>query len=293
MRRVLLLALLASFALPAAAQRCDTALADADEQYRAGYFDDVIERLSDCLDRNAFSSEERRRAYRLLGLSYIGKDREEEARAAVRSLLEIAPDYQPDPAIDPPPFVDLVREMNRPIPPPADPITAQAPQPVSRTKGFMGSLSAIGTGYSDEGTDLSGGGADLVLGYGVTPQVAVVLRLGGAALSGSNLVGSFTSGIATLGGRYHIGGGQRAFVPYLGGGAAFQTISYMEGGLSVDFNGPGGEIEGGILYFFNPSLALSGGISLLFASLSNDADPESFSATTVNVGAGISWSPGQ
>src|SRR5690554_6080066 len=138
MHRALLLALLATLAVPVAAQRCDTAIADADEQYRTGSFDTAIARLTDCLDRNAFTAEERRRAYRLLGLAYIGKDREADARRAVQSLLEVAPDYQPDPNVDPPPFVAMVSEVRRRQPRPSGPVPATGA--VSSTRGFMGGL---------------------------------------------------------------------------------------------------------------------------------------------------------
>src|SRR6056297_557789 len=137
MRCVLLLVLLTFCAIPAAAQNCDAALDDAGEQYRSGYFDEAIELLTDCLEQNAFDADERRRVYRLLGLSYIGKDREQDARAAVRSLLEVAPDYQPDPALDPPPFVALVEEMNRNVPaPPVEPSESSPTRLASVTKGF-------------------------------------------------------------------------------------------------------------------------------------------------------------
>lgn len=300
MRRVLLLALLAFLAVPAAAQNCDTALDDASEQYRAGYFDEAIELLTDCLERNAFDAEERRRVYRLLGLSYIGKDREQDARAAVRALLEVAPDYQPDPAVDPPPFVQLVEEMNQATPPPPveRPNTANVPPPVSITQGFMGALRAQGTRYSDEGGDLGGAGGDLTLGYGITPQIAAVLRISGSALEENVSLGS-----VGLGGRYHIGGGRAKLVPYLGAAVAYQTASFEDSGVSLEFAGPGGEIEGGVFYFFSPSWALSAGVTALFTSLDNpDLDdllaslgiePGAFSATTLNFGVGLSWSPRQ
>jgi hypothetical protein len=295
MRRVLLLVLLASFAVPVAAQNCDTALEDAAEQYRAGYFDEAIDRLNDCLEQNAFGAEERRRAYRLLGLSYIGKDREQDARAAVRALLEVAPDYRPDPALDPPPFVALVEEMYQgELPPPTQPNTANLPPPVSITEGFMGALRAQGTRYSDEDGDLGGAGGDLTLGYGFTPQLAVVLRLAGSALEDGPSGESISAGRVGIGGRYHIGGSRSKLVPYLGAAVAYQSLTVEFMGVSADASGPGGEIEGGVLYFFSPSWAINGGVTALFSSLSNeDLDVDSFSATTLNFGLGLSWSPRQ
>ena len=301
MRFALLLAFFAASALPAAAQRCDTALADADEQYRAGYFDQVIERLSDCLDQSAFSSEERRRAYRLLGLSYIGKDREQDARAAVRSLLEVAPDYQPDPALDPPPFVQLVEEMNRSDQPmPATPATpSSAARPVSSTQGFMGALNAIGTGYADSDDDsASGTGLGITLGYGITPAIAVYVQLNGTAFSdfGDGL-GEGSIGSVGLGGRYHIDGGQRKLVPFIGGGASFQSLSLdfdpSLGGGSDAYSGAGGTVEGGLLYFLSPAFALDGGVQALFSSLTSDQTDRTITTTVIHIGFGVSWSPGR
>jgi tetratricopeptide (TPR) repeat protein len=286
---VLLLLVGSSLATPAAAQarRCGTALADAEEHYRSGYFDRAIERLDACLDADELDAEERRQAYRLIGLSYIGKDREQEAREAIRALLEVAPDYQPDPALDPPPFVEMVAEVKR-----QRPATPGGPQPaaqrlLSTNRGFQGALRGQGTSYSDDGGSLSGGGAEVSLGYGLSPTLAVLLKLGGSSLGDGVSVGN-----AGLGGRFHLGGGQRRLVPFLGAGAVFQTATVESGGLSADFSGPGGEVEAGLLYFLSPSLALDGGVSALFSSLENNA-VGSFSATTVNVGFGVSWRPGQ
>jgi hypothetical protein len=291
MRRVLSLVLLAFLAVPVAAQNCDTALDDAAEQYRAGYFDEAIGLLTDCLEQNAFDAEERRRVYRLLGLSYIGKDREQDARAAVRALLEVAPDYQPDPAVDPPPFVQMVEEMNREAPP--ERMDAAPASLVSQTEGFMATLKAQGTRYSDESTELGGAGANLTLGYGLTSQIAVVLQLGGSSMEDDVSLGSVGLGV-----RYLLGGGRAKLVPYLGAAAAYQNATVESGGVSIEFSGPGGEIEGGVLYFFSPSWAISGGVTALFTSLDNPdledlgIDSEAFSATTLNFAVGVSWSLG-
>jgi hypothetical protein len=299
MRRLLLLALLASFALPAAAQNCDTALEDASERYRSGYFDEAIERLTDCLDKNAFSSEERRRAFRLLGLSYIGKDSEQDAREAVRALLEVAPDYRPDPALDPPPFVALVEEMNRnTLPPPAQPNTASVPPPVSITNGFMGAIDLGGTSYSDSDDDsASGAGAELTLGYGFTSALAAYVQIGFATFSDFSDIGEGSLLSAGLGGRYYLGGGQRKLIPFLGGGAFYQSLSVefddFLGGGADDYSGFGGGGEGGVLYFFSPSFAIDAGVRALFSSITSDAADRTITTTTFRFGIGLSWSPRQ
>lgn len=297
MRRFLLLAILASFALPVAAQNCDTALRDANERYRSGYFDEAIERITDCLEQNAFSAEERRRAFRLLGLSYIGKDREQDAREAVRALLEVAPDYQPDPALDPPPFVALVEEMNQgELPPPAQPNTANTPPPVSITDGFMAALDLGGTSYSDSDDDTAGGASyGLTLGYGFSSALAAYLQLGGATFSDFSDIGEGSLVNAGLGGRYHLGGGKRKLVPFLGGGVFYQSLSVefedFLGGGADDYSGLGGGGEGGVLYFFSPSFAIDAGVRALFSSLTSDAADRTITTTTFRFGVGLSWSP--
>lgn len=288
-RRLLPLALLAlALAGPAAAQStCRTALADADESYRSGYFDRTIDRLTGCLDADAFSPEERRQAYRLIGLSYIGKDREADARTAVRSLLEVAPDFRPDPAIDPPPFVRMVTEERRNVGV-ASATASGARRPASTSGGFLGALRVQGTSYTDEGGNLSGSGGDLTLGYGFSPTLSAFLKL-----SGSSLGDGISLGSAGIGGRFHIGGGQKKLVPFVGAAATFQTATIEESGVSADFSGAGGEVEAGLLYFLSPSFAIDGGVSALFSSLDSDLVEEPFSATTVHVGVGIAWSPGR
>lgn len=49
-------------------------------------------------------------AYRLLALTYIARDHDIQAKEAVKRLLESAPNYNPDDAIDPQSFRNLVAE---------------------------------------------------------------------------------------------------------------------------------------------------------------------------------------
>lgn len=272
---------------------CRTAFTAAEETYRNGLFDETIGLLNTCLDRDAFSSEERRQAYRLIGLSYIGKDREEGAREAVRALLEVAPGYQADPVLDPPPFVALVDEMR-------DEYDARQPAPprpassrVSQTQGFLGAFNLQGTGYSDsDGDSANGGGAQLTLGYGFTPALAVSVQLSGASFSDFGGFGSGTLGSFGVGGRFHVGGGAKKLVPFAGAGVSFQSLSLdLDEFGQVDYSGAGGGIEGGILYFISPAFAIDGGVQALFSSLSTDGRDDSITSTTVQFGVGVSWHP--
>ena len=286
-RPLLLLALLAALAGPAAAQTCASALDRAEASYQSGEFDAAIERLTTCLDQGALSPEERRQAYRLVGLSYIGKDREADARDAVVRLLEVAPNYQPDPALDPPPFVRLVEEMRRQRPD-LRPTTAPATLAAGGRTGFFGAVRVHGMGYSDSDADTySGGGGDLTLGVAVTPALAVYAVLSGAAGTGGGV--DLALGGVALGGRLQLGRGR--LVPFVGAAAAYQTATFSAGGLSVDYDGPGGEVEGGLVYGLTPSLSLDAGLAATVTTLGTALRADDVTATTVRLGVGLRWQP--
>jgi tetratricopeptide (TPR) repeat protein len=108
---LLVLVLLPALAPTATAQSvCAEELRQAQEHYEFGRFDRAITLLNRCLERDDLPQDERERAYRLIGLSYLGKDVLEQARENVRQLLRIAPNYQPNPAQDPPPFRELIAQ---------------------------------------------------------------------------------------------------------------------------------------------------------------------------------------
>ena len=141
----------------AMAQACTRELADADQAYTFGRFDEAINVLDRCLDKSNATSSEQQQAYRLLALSYIGKDDSRGARRNVEALLRINPNYQPDADQDPPQFVEMVREAKRDI--------ARAAQP-----------------REPEVEDEGGGGVSkwLLIGGGVAlAAVAAVLLAGG------------------------------------------------------------------------------------------------------------------
>ncbi len=96
---------------------CAKNLADAEQRYNTGRFDEAIGLITECLGKKDISEEEKMKAYRLLGLSYIAKDFLDDARNAVRKLLYMVPNYQPDPVQDPPPFTKLIEEVKQEKPP--------------------------------------------------------------------------------------------------------------------------------------------------------------------------------
>ncbi len=90
---------------------CEKQLTDAEQRYNTGRFDEAIGLISECLGKPGLSEQEKMKAYRLLGLSYIAKDYLEDARTAVKKLLDMVPNYQSDPVQDPPPFTKMVEEV--------------------------------------------------------------------------------------------------------------------------------------------------------------------------------------
>jgi hypothetical protein len=90
---------------------CEQQLTQAEEEYNTGRFDQAIGLITECLGNPGISEHEKMRAYRLLGLAYIAKDYLEDAKTAVKKLLDMVPNYQSDPVQDPPPFTKLVEEV--------------------------------------------------------------------------------------------------------------------------------------------------------------------------------------
>lgn len=303
MRYVLIGLMALIFAPFAAAQACDLVLTEAEQDYRMGQFDQAIDRLTRCLDSGALAGDERRRAYRLIGLSYIGKDREAEAREAVRQLLAVAPGYQPDPAMDPPPFVTMVEEERRT----ARPVRAQtAPRGTVApfaTEGFF--VRGFGAGLSngiESDPRETGGGGGLALGYGFGRGLAAFAQVEGSSVSG-NGGGSYTQAYFDLGVRYAFGEGQ--FVPYALGALTGQMARLPNvnlGGVVTDvtYSGAAFTLGGGALYFLAPGLALDGGLAFSLGSYSSveaggvsTSNFDALSSNAVRVQLGVSWFPGR
>ena len=90
---------------------CTKQLAQAENDYNRGRFDEAISMITECLGKSGIIEQERMRAYRLLGLAYLAKDYLEDARSAIRKLLDMVPNYKSDPVQDPPPFTKLIEEI--------------------------------------------------------------------------------------------------------------------------------------------------------------------------------------
>lgn len=99
-----------SITSPAKSQeKCVNAVTDAQEMYEKGLSPEVILLLSHCLP-DSIPQTEKVRAYRLLALSYLAEDFDNEARVAVKKLLDLNENFESDPTQDDAGFIKQVEE---------------------------------------------------------------------------------------------------------------------------------------------------------------------------------------
>lgn len=103
-----------------ASNGCAEKLSQAQEKYTLGLFREASELISPCAEESEASTPEKVAAYRLLALIYIAEDSLDAAGQAVRTLLRLEPQFQPDPIDDPPPFAKLVEDLRREMIQPAE-----------------------------------------------------------------------------------------------------------------------------------------------------------------------------
>lgn len=92
---------------------CEQALVRANGYYYDARFDDGIALLKHCLDQGAFSQEEQLQVYILLSMTCFANRQEADARQAIQILLELNPDYEPDPIRVQPSYRALVEAVRR------------------------------------------------------------------------------------------------------------------------------------------------------------------------------------
>lgn len=147
---------------------CETALREAEQNYYAGQFDQAIARVNGCLNKSGLAKEEKIKAYKLLSLICIAQENLEQARSNIRKLLELEPNYAPDPAQDSKEFVELIAKMKeqqprlQPPPPSETPPRQPLPQKSSVKKGGSRKWLWIGAG----GLAAAGATAAILLGGG-------------------------------------------------------------------------------------------------------------------------------
>ena len=103
----------------ASASPCADTLDTAEQAYRNRSYEEAIALASSCTDSEAVGRETAIRAYRLITLASLRQGALVQARSAVTDLLQIDPDYTPDPVNDPPAYDLFVSMVRRDTPPEA------------------------------------------------------------------------------------------------------------------------------------------------------------------------------
>lgn len=89
---------------------CDNPINEASKQFEAGRLNETISILESCID-NKNTNEEKIAAYHLLAMSYLSLNETDRAEEYVIKLLNLKPNYQKYPNIDPPEFSRLVNDF--------------------------------------------------------------------------------------------------------------------------------------------------------------------------------------
>ncbi|MEZ4701277.1 MAG: tetratricopeptide repeat protein [Rhodothermales bacterium] len=137
---------------PAQAQEasiCARALDMARTEFESGLFDRSSQRLSVCLERKAFTVDEERQAYLLLGMIYYSNLQIDQARDSLRNLLERDPSVELEGSQYKPGFVDLFSEVRSELQP--SPLPPPIPAPIKagpKRSGFWVSV-GLGPGGSE------------------------------------------------------------------------------------------------------------------------------------------------
>jgi hypothetical protein len=96
-----------------AQSRYEAELAQAEQAYNEGFFDQVIALANSCLTKGDLTPAEQAWAYKLLGQAHVSKNEPQQARIYVQKLLAAAPDYAPDQEQDLQLWISLVEEAKQ------------------------------------------------------------------------------------------------------------------------------------------------------------------------------------
>jgi tetratricopeptide (TPR) repeat protein len=103
--------------------KCGELLKEAETKYREGLLDETIALVNRCLDEKGLSLEESEDAYKLLGKAYHAKGLLTQSKENLRKLLELIPNWQPNPDLETPSFIrlaeEVIKEMEQQKPQPA------------------------------------------------------------------------------------------------------------------------------------------------------------------------------
>ena len=119
---LVLLIALATSTTALAQVSCGEALTEARRLFQTeGEFEQASELLERCDEQMAFPEEERPQVYTLLAKIYEASNKKDQAKAVLKRLLNLVPNYEPE-EDDPPTYKELVeiakQEMEEKIPPP-------------------------------------------------------------------------------------------------------------------------------------------------------------------------------
>lgn len=146
---------------------CATELAEAEQKFYDASFDEAIAMADRCLRQSDLPLAAQLRAYRLLAMAYQATGDINRATQAIRTLLQLASNYQADSVQDPPHYVELVEQVRREQPSAAQELPALQLSP---------------PGEPETSKKRKGGAAKWLLlggGAGVAVIVAAVLTSGG------------------------------------------------------------------------------------------------------------------
>ena len=91
------------------AQDCSQKLLQAEELYKAGQLNEVIQLIQSC--SNSENETEQWKAHRLLAMVYIEQGENEKARTEAIHLLDLNPSYKGSPLYDPAEFIKLLKSI--------------------------------------------------------------------------------------------------------------------------------------------------------------------------------------
>ncbi len=89
---------------------CRNAVEQAQTLYYEGTFDEAIQMIRPCLEKNVSDDSLKLNAYKILTQAVQAKGNVSAAKRIARSLLEQFPDYRPTIDQEPPQFVELIEE---------------------------------------------------------------------------------------------------------------------------------------------------------------------------------------
>lgn len=131
---------------------CAMELREAEQKFYGASFDEAIAMAERCLRQSGLPASTQLRAYRLLAMAYQAKGDMNQAKEAIRRLLQLAPNYEPDPVQDHPRFVELVEQVRVEEqstikePPALQPSSSDEPKAVKKKKGGPAKWFLLGGG---------------------------------------------------------------------------------------------------------------------------------------------------